>query len=562
MYPIIEIPVAASETSEQVGTKFKFWYDEHSKMFKLGREGTGEHWSEKIVIAAEIPATLPPDELKIESVVGSEAGSSRGWKKVVLISTVLVTLTGLLFWVALHRRARVAAGNATEPSGHVRSAAIDAAARRPANFGELLRRIYAQPPDSTNTEALGAEANGRKSMETRDYASAITALKYAVSLDANFSRAWIELGWAYLMSADKTSALAAFQKAVEVDPKQVLPYKILAFEYMSLGDRDNAITTWQKVQGIAADDPDIAANLGGLYMAEKRYPEAESLLETAAKLYPSDAYVQLRLGTARLHSGKTNQGLETLHKALELDSGAEMLNDVAYEMAEADTNLAEALAYSQRSVKETEERSQKVDLENIQKVDLQLPFTIANYWDTLGWIYFKMNDLARAESYLNPAWQLGQEGAVGDHLGQVYEKEKESAAAVHMYSLALQANPRLEETAGRMRNLAQVPQPANRMSAGEELSWMRTVKLPAIVKETASAYFDVLFVPGGKLEKANFVGGSELLRHAGEEMEKTSFEEKFPPNSIAHLVRRGMLYCSDASCSFVFYPTSSLASVN
>jgi hypothetical protein len=48
MYPIIEIPVAASETSEQVGTKFKFWYDEHSKMFKLGREGTGEHWSEKI----------------------------------------------------------------------------------------------------------------------------------------------------------------------------------------------------------------------------------------------------------------------------------------------------------------------------------------------------------------------------------------------------------------------------------------------------------------------------------------------------------------------------------
>src|SRR6202040_2035681 len=89
----------------------------------------------------------------------------------------------------------------------------------------------------------------------------------------------------------------------------------------------------------------------------------------------------------------------------------------AYEMAEAGTNLPGALSYSQRSVKEVEERSQKVDLENIQKADLLLPFTIYQYWDTLGWIYFKMGDLRRAESYLNSAWQLGQDGVVGDHLG-------------------------------------------------------------------------------------------------------------------------------------------------
>ena len=112
-------------------------------------------------------------------------------------------------------------------------------------------------------------------------------------------------------------------------------------------------------------------------MAQKRYSEAASLFEAAAQANPSDASAQMRLGMVRLRSDNTEQGMEAMHKALEIDSGAEMLNDVAYEMAEADTNLAEALVYSQRSVKEAEDRSQKVDLENIQNADLQLTGAIS-----------------------------------------------------------------------------------------------------------------------------------------------------------------------------------------
>jgi len=515
-------------------------------------------WSERIVIAPESPAISAPDELKIESAAAGEGaarpegGTFRHWKKVTLISVLLATLGAGLLWYVFHRPGHVAIGNATDPSGRVRAAAP----RRPASYAELLRRCYTQLPDSSNSEALRAEQNARKSIQTKDYASAITALKYAVSLDPNFSRAWIDLGWVYSASADKGSALNAFQKAVEADPKQILPYKILAFNYAFLGNRENAITTWQRVQSIVPDDPDMAADLGGLYMAEKRYSEATPLFEMGAKANPSDSYAQLRLGMVRLRSRNTDQGLEALHKALQIDSGAEMLNNVAYEMAEADTNLGEALVYSQRSVNEVEERSQKVDLENIQKSDLRIPFTIAAYWDTMGWIYFKMNDLALAESYLDSSWRLAQDGVVGDHLGQLYEKEQKLPAALHMYMLALEANPRSEDTAAHMGNLAHVSLPANRMSAGEELSWMRTVKLPAIVKETASADFDVLFVAGGRVEKANFVRGAELFRHAGKRLERNLLQEKFPPSSTAHLVRRGMLSCSDTGCSFVFYPPS------
>ncbi len=434
-----------------------------------------------------------------------------------------------------------------------------AAAQGPSSPVELLRQSRAQLPDSSNSEALKAEENARKSMQAKDHTTAIIALKYAVSLDPNFSRAWIELGWAYAATKDKSAALSAFQKAVEADPRQVVPYKMVALMYTSLADRDNAMATWQKLQTISPDDRDLAFYLGAIYMDQKRYPDAASLFESVAKANPSDAFAQIRLGTARLRSHDTDQGLAALHKALEIDSGAEMLNNVAWEMAEAGTNLPGALSYSQRSITEVEGRSQKLDLENIQKADLQLPFVIYEYWDTLGWIYFKMGDTARAESYLNSAWQLGQDGVVGDHLGQVYEKEQKLPAALHTYKLALEANPQLEETPDRIRKLAghgaPAPSPSDGMSAREELKLMRTIKLPAILKESASADFDVL-VAGGKITKANFVRGDELLRHTGDRLEKAVLEEPFPPDSTARLIRRGTLSCVAAGCSFVFYPLS------
>ena len=435
-------------------------------------------------------------------------------------------------------------------------------AQGPARIAELLRQSVQQLPSSSNSEAVQAEQNAQASMRKKDLTSAITALKYAVSLDATFSRAWIELGWTYGGSRDKSSALNAFQKAVEADPKQIVSYKILAFMYMAFGNQDNAITTWQKLEAIAPDDHDLVLSLGGIYMTQKRYPEAASLLEPAAKATPSDAYVLAMLGIVRLRSHSTQQGLDAIHKALEIDSDAEILNNVAYEMAEADIALSDALSYSQRSVGEVEDLSQKADLEDVSKADPGLPQRICAYWDTLGWIYFKMGDMARAESYLTSSWQVSQDGVAGDHLGQVYEKEKKLQDALRMYNLALEANPRLDETPSRMRNLAHVHLPKNRMSAKEELSQMRTVKLPTITKETASANFNVLLVDG-KVGKVSFVRGSDLLRQAGQSLEKARVEEPFPPNSTARLIRRGVVSCSsDTGCSFVFYPISAAAGSN
>lgn len=62
MFSILEIPAGAAETTEPLGTKYKFWYRDpnHGRiLFKEGRPGTGENWAECIACALAKLLKLP-----------------------------------------------------------------------------------------------------------------------------------------------------------------------------------------------------------------------------------------------------------------------------------------------------------------------------------------------------------------------------------------------------------------------------------------------------------------------------------------------------------------------
>lgn len=67
-FPIIEVPSDASTQLEQLGTKAKFWYwsdDGRSMLFKEGRPGTGENWSEKVCCEIARQLGLPHAEYEL-----------------------------------------------------------------------------------------------------------------------------------------------------------------------------------------------------------------------------------------------------------------------------------------------------------------------------------------------------------------------------------------------------------------------------------------------------------------------------------------------------------------
>jgi tetratricopeptide (TPR) repeat protein len=249
-------------------------------------------------------------------------------------------------------------------------------------------------------------------------------------------------------------------------------------------------------------------------------------------------------------------------------------NNVGYELADANANLPKALEYAQRAVEETEKESQHIDLANLLPEDLACTQRLALFWDTLGWVHFRLGNLHQSESYLYAAWLLGQSPVVADHLGQVYAVQKKNEKAIHMYRLAL-ATPEShgqgdswDETRRRLAELIgkKAPTPRELLRAdpnGNELSELRTVKLKRLVAGSAEAEFFVLFAPGPKIEALEFVTGSQKLRSAGQVLSSANFQIEFPDGSSARLVRRGILMCSELSgCQAVLFTPNSVKSVN
>ena len=78
-YPIIEVNPEWVLSSEEMGTKDKFWYHDPSQstdcLFKYPRPDSGEHWAEKI--AAEIACLMDIPSAKVElAIYGGKPGST------------------------------------------------------------------------------------------------------------------------------------------------------------------------------------------------------------------------------------------------------------------------------------------------------------------------------------------------------------------------------------------------------------------------------------------------------------------------------------------------------
>ena len=232
-----------------------------------------------------------------------------------------------------------------------------------------------------------------------------------------------------------------------------------------------------------------------------------------------------------------------------------------------------ATEWAKAAVVEVEAESAAVTLADLKLIDLERMAHLANYWDTLGWVYFRIGNLDQAEKYLNAAWTLAQNPDQGDHLGQLYEKKNQKEVAAKMYRLALAATPerlRRSDATEQIRTRLEHLRPGAVQSQnnidfqeGSELNQMRTVKLARITSETASAEFFLIFGPGPKVEDVKFIRGSVKLQSAGDVLRSASFKVRFPDDSRARLLRRGILNCSPVSgCSFVFLMPDSVHSIN
>jgi hypothetical protein len=188
---------------------------------------------------------------------------------------------------------------------------------------------------------------------------------------------------------------------------------------------------------------------------------------------------------------------------------------------------------------------------------------LAAYWDTLGWVYFRQEDLSKAANYAGAAWNLWQRADIGDHLLQIYEKQGKKAEAAHLQSMVLS----MEDKPPTIRRLG--PDEIKRLARIEQgrtdLSQMRMVRVPRPAGvEPGSAEFFVLLAPGAKVEDVRFISGEEQLKPLAKQIAATHYVAPVPEGSQARLVRRGILMCTGTTprCDFALVPVDAVFSTN
>jgi tetratricopeptide (TPR) repeat protein len=434
----------------------------------------------------------------------------------------------------------------------------------PVTGGPQLMALGSPPGHSDNPEAQKLYEQAYESIQLGAPRAAVTALERALRLDPKWSDCWLLLGNARFMASQIDQGMQAYEKAVSVDPTNLNSRRHLAMA-LTVAHRDGeAIAAWQEFLKLGPADSVGSEKLRALLLETGRYKEALVYLRKAEEEHGDIPEIQRQLGEAYLNTKDEEKAMVHFHKALELDGSPAMLNAVAYSLAESKRDLNDALQYAEEAVKKTEE--QTVKAEPLDSWNFGVIASLAAEWDTLGWIKFRLEDYEAATRYLESAWSVMQAPAIGDHLGQVYEKTGKKRQAAQTYSMTLNSlgqngDPKLKQRVHEsLTSLAAQGVNGSKDAAGD-LSAARSYRVNTI-KEWGGGYKTATF--GIALTKAQgaplvwFLNGADELKESAAELSKIKFKISFPDDGPTRVVQRGMLSCSEASknCTLVLLPVT------
>ncbi|HTV59070.1 MAG TPA: DUF3857 domain-containing protein [Verrucomicrobiae bacterium] len=433
----------------------------------------------------------------------------------------------------------------------------------------VFRSVWAAATDTAgNPEAQGLYDQGRDAWTRQDIPGAHELFQQSVEKDPKFGRGWTALGDSEFQLHNIDKAVEDWKKAAVLDPATITDASMV-LAMLTFSHRTNdAIEIWKILEKSEPDNPDVHAALGNLYNEQKRYAEAIPEYEKAREGKPNDATLLEMLGEAYVRDNQPEKGVADMEKAITMDTSEFMNNLVAYDFAEDNIHLDEALKYAQKAVGDEEDATAKISIDALKPTDPRMMLELAANWDTLGWVQFRLGHYDQAVTYLNAAWLLSQFPVSGDHLGQAYEKQGKKREAMIAYQETLDTHNAPDGTQERMDALrAQGSTSQRGIEEGPSLQDLRTFKLtpfPRKPKEHASAEFFLVFEPGPRLTGMKFISGSEELRNAGEILPSGKICAVFPDSHPTKILRRAILDCEPElpGCMLVLIPPASVRSVN
>jgi tetratricopeptide (TPR) repeat protein len=235
-----------------------------------------------------------------------------------------------------------------------------------------------------------------------------------------------------LADAGKTDDGAEIlNKLLEGDPSNVDLYIHLSQIYLQGERYAKAEETIQRaeqkqIEGNEAADR-LKFQLAAIYERQKDYERAESVFMGILESNPDNTEVKFRLAAVyerKKDYGRAESLFKEVIKANPQNAGA--LNYFGYMLADRGIRLEEAIRYVQEAL--------ALDPDN------------GAYLDSLGWAYFKLNDLENAEKYLLQADRyVKDDPVIYDHLGDLYHKLGDRKKAREYWNRSIQTGAEPED---------------------------------------------------------------------------------------------------------------------
>ena len=316
------------------------------------------------------------------------------------------------------------------------------------------RRLMAVSPASTS----GAHALAQVLEARRQWSAIIEALEPVVAKRqggraSDTALLLTHLGFAYLETGRSADAVNAFERASKLEPSERSYRVYLAQALVSAKQYDRALALARSERTAGATDTRLwrieADALRGLerfdegaallksaagtpaggaaaiqslaeyYAAAHRYAEAAAILKPAVAQFPEDMDVLFQYGAMLERQSQRTQAEQVFRQLLAKDpEHAPALNYLGYTMVERGGHLGEGVELIKRAV--------ALDPHN------------GAFLDSLGWGYFKLNQLDLAEPNLRTAAaQLPTDSVVQDHWGDFLAKKGRYADAVEAWRRSL-----------------------------------------------------------------------------------------------------------------------------
>ena len=438
-------------------------------------------------------------------------------------------------------------------------------AREAASFTRVLRAdeqqaVLAQltgDRDAIDKQASAEEieAAANNAHNARKYKLAIALYQQLTEKDPKHPRAWNNLGLTYMAAGQYSKAEAAFKNAIEVNAYDEYAYNNLGNLYMTQERWDDAMAQFRKQIEANPLDKFAHLGLGQSLIRARRYAEAVPELEAATQITPDNAFALQVLGEAYLKTNQTDKAIEVWDRAAEKQPEPIIWNNIAYVLACEKQRLDRAQQYAESAVSSTSALLKNLSSEQAEWMGAAVSGQLATYWDTLGWVYFQQGNYDKAEKFLYAAWMNTQHGEVGDHLGQLYEKEGKRDKAISIYADSLAGHRAVPETRDHLKAMGKDAKAIDQLANDHKASLLaqRTIALNWPDQQGEA---EVAFVLNGTgtTEMVKFTSGHDVFAKHEAELKALKLPAALPDDTTPHFVRKGYINCAKGKCSLLLAP--------